>query len=110
MICRRARSSASALRGRCWRKLRSLVLDEPTAALDGELEAHVQQALRAVARDRTVLMIAHRLLTIREADEIVVREAGRIEGRGSHAESLRGAGLYEKLWEHNGIAGGQLAD
>ena len=87
-----------------------LILDEPTAALDGDSEAHVQQALRAVGRDRTVLVIAHRLPTIREADEIVVLEAGRIEERGSHGELVRGGGLYAKLWEHSTVGGGPPAD
>jgi subfamily B ATP-binding cassette protein MsbA len=74
-----------------------LILDEATSALDTESERLVQQAIERLMQDRTVLVIAHRLATVRDADEIVVLDAGRIVQRGSHEELLRAAGLYRRL-------------
>jgi ABC-type multidrug transport system fused ATPase/permease subunit len=62
-----------------------LILDEPTSALDPETERGLVKALREAARDRVVLVIAHRLSTVRHADEIVFLEKGRVVERGSHA-------------------------
>ena len=75
-----------------------LVLDEATASADPENEARVQEALSEVARGRTVLVIAHRLNTIRGADAIVVLDAGRIAERGRHSELLKNNGIYAQLW------------
>ncbi len=77
-----------------------LVLDEATASADPENEARIQEALSEVARGRTVLVIAHRLATIRGADAIVVLDGGRIAERGRHSELLANNGIYTRLWEH----------
>ena len=65
-----------------------LILDEATSALDTESERLVQQAIDELMHDRTVLVIAHRLSTVRQADQILVLEGGRIVERGTHDELL----------------------
>jgi subfamily B ATP-binding cassette protein MsbA len=77
-----------------------LILDEATSALDRESERLVHEALIRLMRDRTVLLIAHRLATVRHADLILVVEDGRIVERGSHDELMRGEGLYHRLASH----------
>jgi subfamily B ATP-binding cassette protein MsbA len=73
------------------------VLDEATSALDAESERAVQQALERLMAGRTTLVIAHRLSTVRRADQLAVIEAGRIVERGSHGELLSTGGLYRRL-------------
>ena len=74
-----------------------LLLDEATSALDSEVEAQVQQALSRAMRGKTVLAIAHRLSTIRNADKIVVIEAGRGVEQGSHDQLMARRGAYARL-------------
>ncbi len=76
-----------------------LLLDEATSALDSESEQVIQQAFERVSRDRTTLVIAHRLATVRKADRIVVMEDGRIVDIGKHAELLERGGLYARYIE-----------
>ncbi len=76
-----------------------LILDEATSALDTESERLVQQAIERLMRERTVLVIAHRLATVRDADEIVVLDAGCVVQRGSHEELLQVGGLYRRLYD-----------
>ncbi len=75
-----------------------LVLDEATSALDTFTEQEIQQALKTVSKNRTTLVIAHRLSTVVDADEIIVLEKGRIAERGSHNALLRKRGLYASMW------------
>jgi ATP-binding cassette subfamily B protein len=77
---------------------RILILDEATSALDTNTEQEIQTALRAVARHRTTLVIAHRLSTVVDADEIVVLDEGRVAERGTHAELLGRSGHYARMW------------
>jgi ATP-binding cassette subfamily B protein len=76
-----------------------LLLDEATSALDSHTEQEIQAALNRVSANRTTLMIAHRLSTVVEADEILVMEAGRIVERGRHGELVaKSAGVYAAMW------------
>jgi ATP-binding cassette subfamily B protein len=75
-----------------------VVLDEATAHLDSESEAAVQRALKIALAGRTSLVIAHRLSTIREADQILVIDAGQVRERGRHEELLAAGGLYAELY------------
>ena len=74
-----------------------LLLDEATSALDAESERMVQAALESAMRDRTTLVIAHRLATVQRADRIVVMEAGQIVETGTHAQLIESGGLYARL-------------
>ncbi len=76
-----------------------VVLDEATSALDTKAERAIQGALDEVARDRTSLIIAHRLSTVVDADQIIVMDRGEIVERGRHGELLERRGLYAQLWE-----------
>jgi len=76
-----------------------LILDEATSALDAESERLVQRALANLIRNRTTIVIAHRLSTVRRANTIVVMERGRIKETGSHTELLARGGLYRHLYE-----------
>ena len=87
-----------------------LLLDEPTSSLDSEAEAKVQAALEELMRGRTVLMIAHRLSTVKKADLICVLDQGRIVETGHHDELVAKGGLYTRLHRTQfGIAGGFTA-
>jgi ATP-binding cassette, subfamily B, heavy metal transporter len=75
-----------------------LVLDEATSALDSFTEREIQTALDRVSKDRTTLVIAHRLSTVVNADEILVLDKGVIAERGSHAALLAKGGTYAAMW------------
>jgi subfamily B ATP-binding cassette protein MsbA len=76
-----------------------LILDEATSALDSESERLVQKALANLLENRTALVIAHRLSTVRRADKIVVMDRGRIAEIGNHDELLKQGGIYRRLYE-----------
>lgn len=93
---------------------RILILDDSTSSVDIETEYLIQQALANVMRDRTTIVIAQRLSTIKNADEIIVLDAGRIVQRGRHDELLAGGGIYCEIYDlqlrrqepaHGGAAG-----
>ncbi|MFK7793268.1 MAG: ABC transporter ATP-binding protein/permease [Devosiaceae bacterium] len=75
-----------------------LILDEATSALDTQTEKEIQAALDIVSKDRTTLVIAHRLSTVIDADEIIVLKAGEIAERGTHSQLLAMDGLYTTMW------------
>jgi ATP-binding cassette, subfamily B, heavy metal transporter len=75
-----------------------LVLDEATSALDSFTEQEIQTALKTVSKNRTTLVIAHRLSTVVDADEIIVLDKGLIAERGTHMSLLRKKGLYARMW------------
>ena len=76
-----------------------LILDEATSALDTESERLVQDAITNLMKNRTTLVVAHRLSTIKHADEIIVMQQGEMIERGTHAQLLKKAGVYKKLYE-----------
>ena len=86
-----------------------ILLDEATASLDPENEVEVQKAIDSLIKGRTVIAIAHRLKTIKDADQIIVLDNGRIKEEGTHDELLRKQGLYAHLWEiQESISGWKL--
>ncbi len=89
-----------------------LIFDEATSALDSKTEKAIQAQLELAARGRTTLIIAHRLSTVMEADEILVLEAGRIVERGRHTELLAAGGAYAQMWalQQQEELGAALAD
>ena len=86
-----------------------ILLDEATASLDPENEVEVQKAIDTLIKGRTVIAIAHRLKTIKDADQIIVLDNGQIQEEGTHDELIRKQGLYAHLWEiQESISGWKL--
>ena len=85
-----------------------LILDEATSALDSESEGFVQEAFAELMKDRTTLVIAHRLSTLLTMDRILVFEQGQILEQGTHSELVKNRGIYSNLWEQQ--AGGFLPE
>jgi ABC-type multidrug transport system fused ATPase/permease subunit len=77
---------------------RILILDEATSSVDSRTEALIQSALQTLLKGRTSFVIAHRLSTIRDADQVLVMQAGQIVERGTHDELLARNGLYAELY------------
>jgi ATP-binding cassette subfamily B protein len=76
-----------------------VLLDEATASLDPENELFIQQAINDLVKNKTVVIIAHRLHTIQAADKIVVIDKGRVIEEGKHDDLLKSRGLYKSLWD-----------
>jgi ABC-type multidrug transport system fused ATPase/permease subunit len=81
-----------------------LLLDEPTASLDGRNEQALRDAIDAISHDHTLILVAHRLATVVDADQILVLEDGRLQAVGTHRELLRSSPLYLELAEHQLLA------
>ncbi|MBU6353311.1 MAG: multidrug ABC transporter permease, partial [Actinomycetales bacterium] len=84
---------------------RIVILDEATAHLDSENEALVQEALSTALKERTSIVIAHRLSTVRAADQILVLDEGQIKERGRHDELIALNGIYADLYQRQSFAG-----
>lgn len=83
-----------------------ILLDEATASLDPENEIYIQQAIQELVKQKTVIVIAHKLATIQKADQILVLDKGKIVERGTHFELLNQNGVYNKMWDIQQKSGG----
>ena len=82
-----------------------VLLDEATASLDSENEVLIQQAISSLVESKTVIIIAHRLQSIFNADQILVLKDGQIAEKGTHTELLAQKGIYEHLWKEQSSSG-----
>ena len=89
---------------------RILIFDEATSALDYESEAAIQANMRRITQSRTVVLIAHRLSTLRGADRIITIEQGRLIEDGTHESLLRSGGRYAELWKLQSGNAGSIGD
>lgn len=88
-----------------------LLCDEATSALDTTTEQEIMASLREIGRDRTTILIAHRLSTVQDSDEILVMDAGRVVERGTHDDLLRAQGRYAEMWATQAAAAqGEVLD
>jgi ATP-binding cassette subfamily B protein len=87
-----------------------LILDEATSALDSRTEAAIQETLHRIERGRTSIVIAHRLSTVVDADQIIVLDQGRVVEQGSHSGLLRRGGLYAEMWARQQSEGDEQAE
>src|SRR5690606_13104212 len=83
-----------------------VLLDEATASLDPENEIHIQNAIQELVRSKTVVVIAHKLATIKNANRILVLQEGKIAESGSHDQLLAQAGIYRNMWDIQAETGG----
>jgi ATP-binding cassette subfamily B protein len=82
------------------KKANVVILDEATAYADPENEAMIQTAINRLVKGKTLIVVAHRLATIQDADTILVMDHGKIAGSGKHPELLKNCPLYERLWNN----------
>lgn len=83
-----------------------VILDEATDNVDPENEDRLQKAIEELTRDKTIIMIAHRLKTVRNADRILVVDSGRIVQQGKHEELMREEGIYKRFVQSRELAAG----
>ena len=78
---------------------KTVILDEATAYTDPENEAIIQESVARLVQGKTLIVIAHRLSTVKDADQIYVIKGGKIDSHGTHEELLAQGGLYKSMWE-----------
>ena len=76
-----------------------ILLDEATSSIDSESEAMIQKAISEILKNRTSIVVAHRLSTIKEVDKIIVIDSGEIKEIGNHKDLIQSNGFYNKLYE-----------
>lgn len=86
-----------------------VILDEATSYTDPESEAEIQRSVSRLVAGKTLLVIAHRLSTVTDSDQIVLVNNGKIEATGKHEDLLAASGLYRSMWQaHIGVKDGEL--